>query len=103
MAVMQLNASNFNETISTSEVPVIVDFYADWCQPCKRIAPFLEEIANENEGRALVCKVNVDENQALASSFNIMNIPYVMSFKNGEPYKHVVGAVPKAELLGLIE
>lgn len=103
MAIMKLDTSNFYETINASTVPVMVDFYADWCQPCKRIAPLLEEIAVENEGRALVCKVNVDDNQSLASSFSIMNIPYVMSFKNGEPYKRVVGVVPKSELLGLIE
>ena len=103
MALTQLNADNFYQTIRESEVPVLVDFYADWCQPCKRIAPILEEIAAEREDAALVCKVNVDENQELASAYHIMSIPFVMSFKNGEPYKHVVGVVPKDELLALVD
>ena len=103
MEVKQLTSADFHETIKNSEIPVIVDFYADWCGPCKRIAPLLKEIAAESGGKVLVCKVNVDENQDIASEFSIMSIPYVISFKNGEVYKHVVGAVPKSELLALIE
>ena len=103
MAVQPLNESNFDETIKNSSIPVVVDFYADWCQPCKQVAPLLEEIAAENEGKALVCKVNVDENQRLAGSYGVMSIPFIVSFKNGQIYKQVLGAVPKNELLALIE
>ena len=102
MASMPLNAGSFKETIENSKIPVIVDFYADWCQPCKQVAPLLEEIAAENQGKVLVCKVNVDENQQLAGEYSVMSIPFIISFKNGQVYKHVIGAVPKHELLALI-
>ena len=102
MAIITLNANNFDETINQDDIPVIVDFYADWCQPCKRIAPLLAEIAEENEGKVRVCKVNVDENQGLAAKYSVMSIPYVISFKNGKIHKNVVGAVSKDELLALI-
>jgi thioredoxin 1 len=103
MAVLSLNESNFNETIKNSAIPVLVDFYADWCQPCKRIAPYLEEIAAENNGSILVCKVNVDQNQSLAAAHSVMSIPFVMCFKNGKVHKQSVGAVPKSELLALAD
>ncbi len=79
-----------------------MDFYADWCQPCKRIAPLLEEISEEKAGEALFCKLNVDDNQEIADEYSIMSIPYVVCFKNGKPYKNVIGAVPKDELLALL-
>ena len=103
MAITMLTDNNFEEIVAGSSVPVIVDFYADWCQPCKRIAPALEEIASEKDGEVLVCKVDVDQNQNLASTYQVMSIPNIISFKNGEIYKRVVGAVSKDELLGLVE
>ena len=103
MAITTLTTNNFKEVVSSSNIPVIVDFYADWCMPCKRIAPALEEIANEKDGEVLVCKVNVDQSQELAATHQVMSIPYLISFKNGEIYKRVVGAVSKAELLALVE
>ena len=103
MGVLCLTSDNFTETVSTSKIPVIVDFYANWCQPCKRLAPILEEIAAENEGRILVCKINIDENRDLATKYSVMSIPYVVCFKNGEPYKKVIGLVAKNELLSLAE
>jgi thioredoxin 1 len=103
MALTRLNNGNFYETIKNSSLPAIVDFYADWCQPCKRIAPLLEEIAEEYAGKVLVYQVNVDEEQDLAGDFNIVSIPFVLSFKNGEPYKHLVGVSPKQDFLALIE
>ena len=103
MAITMLTGNNFEETISSSDIPVIVDFYADWCNPCKRIAPALEEISQEMDGRVLVCKVDVDQSQQLASAYQVMSIPNVISFKNGEIYKRVTGAVSKEELLGLVE
>jgi thioredoxin 1 len=92
----------FNETIKSSELPVVVDFYADWCQPCTWIAPIVEEISGEYEGKAVFGRVNIDENQQLAEDLSIMSIPTVISFKNGEIYKQVIGAVPKEELVQLI-
>ncbi|MCL2421916.1 MAG: thioredoxin [Defluviitaleaceae bacterium] len=103
MAITMLTGNNFEEIIKKSKIPVIVDFYADWCQPCKRIVPSLEEIAAEKDGEVLVCKVNVDEDQELAIAHQIMSIPYVISYKDGEVYKRVVGAVSKEELLDLVE
>ncbi|MCL2015631.1 MAG: thioredoxin [Defluviitaleaceae bacterium] len=98
----KLTSNNFDEIISGSNVPVLVDFYADWCNPCKRIVPTLHEIAEEHGDSILVCQVNVDENQELATAFQVMSIPNVISFKNGEFYKRVVGAVSKEELLELV-
>ena len=103
MAITTLTDNNFEEIVTGSEVPVLVDFYADWCKPCKRIAPALEEIASEKDGEVLVCKVDVDQSQGLASAFQVMSIPNVISFKNGEIYKRVVGAVSKEDLLQLVE
>lgn len=103
MKIKNLSDNNFNEIVTSSEVPVLVDFYADWCVPCKRIAPTLEEIANEKDGELLVCKVDVDQNQDLASAYQVMSIPNVISFKNGEMYKRVGGVVSKAALLELVE
>jgi len=102
MAVTTLTGNNFEEVVANSDIPVIVDFYADWCGPCKRIAPALEEIANEKNGEVLVCKVDVDQSQELAAAYQVMSIPNVISYKNGEVYKRVLGAVSKAELLDLV-
>lgn len=101
--VTTLTDNNFNEVVTNSEVPVLVDFYADWCKPCKRIAPTLEEIAAEKDGEVLVCKVDVDQSQQLASTYQVMSIPNIISFKNGEIYKRVTGAVSKEDLLQLVE
>ena len=103
MAITVLDDSNFKEIITGSDVPVIVDFYADWCGPCKRIAPVLEEIAEEKSGQVLIYKVDVDKSQQLAGAYQVMSIPNIISFKNGEIYKRLVGAVSKEELLGLID
>ena len=103
MAVTTLTGNNFEEVVVNSDIPVIVDFYADWCKPCKRIAPTLEEIASEKDGEVLVCKVDVDQSQELAVAHQVMSIPNIISFKGGEVYRRVVGAVSKEELLALVE
>lgn len=103
MAITMLTDNNFEEVVTNSEVPVIVDFYADWCKPCKKIAPTLEEIAHEKNGEVLVCKVDVDQSQNLAGAYHVMSIPNIISFKNGEIYKRIVGAVSKEDLLELVE
>ncbi len=97
--VKVLNETDFEELVLQAEVPVLVDFYADWCGPCKMMAPVVEEIAEEVVGRAQVCKLNVDQNMALAQKYQVMNIPTFLIFRNGQVSDRVVGAVQKDELL----
>ena len=97
--VKVLNETDFEELVLQAEVPVLVDFYADWCGPCKMMAPVVEEIAEEVAGRAQVCKLNVDQNMALAQKYQVMNIPTFLIFRNGQVSDRVVGAVQKDELL----
>lgn len=99
MATTTLTVDSFDEAISTSEQPIIIDFWAEWCGPCKMIAPVLDEIATENAGKLAVGKVNVDENPDLARRFEVMSIPTLIVFKDGEPVKRLVGAKNKAGLL----
>jgi len=98
--VQVLTEQNFDQVIASTDTLVLVDFWAEWCGPCKRVAPILEEIASENAGKITIAKVNIDENQNLATRFSIMSIPTLMLFKNGEPARPpIVGAKPKSELL----
>jgi thioredoxin 1 len=82
---VQLNDKNFDEVVKSSEVPVLVDFWAEWCGPCKMIEPILEEIAEEMSGKLVIGKLNVDESLEIARRFEIMSIPTLMLFRNGEP------------------
>ena len=95
---MEFNKDNFQSEVIDSDVPVLVDFWAPWCGPCKMIGPIVEELASEYEGKAKVGKVNVDDNQDLAGSFGIRGIPTVMLFKGGEVVGQFVGLKPKDEL-----
>ena len=90
--------SNFQQEVLNSELPVVVDFYADWCGPCKMIGPVIEQLAEAYAGKIKVGKVNVDENMNLAAQYRIMSIPAVMFFKNGTVQDQIIGAVPKAQL-----
>lgn len=90
--------SNFQQEVLNSELPVVVDFYADWCGPCKMIGPVVEQLAEAYAGKIKVGKVNVDENMELASQYRIMSIPAIMFFKNGEVQDQIIGAVPKAQI-----
>ena len=101
--VTHLDTSNFEKTISESNVPVLVDFWASWCGPCKMIAPVLDQIAQEHGNQVRVVKVDVDENQELATRYNVRNIPTLLFFKGGEVKDQVVGLVPKSELVGKLE
>jgi thioredoxin 1 len=89
----------FDEEIATADVPIIVDFWAEWCGPCKMIAPILSEIAGEHEEKLRVVKVNVDDSPDVARRFDIMSIPTLIVFKDGQPAKRMLGAKGKGQLL----
>jgi thioredoxin 1 len=101
--VHTVNDSSFDKEVLKSETPVIVDFWATWCPPCKIVAPILDEIAQEMEGKLKVCKVNVDESQQTAQSYSIRAIPTLMLFKSGKAVKTMVGAHPKEDIKKEIE
>lgn len=98
MKPLTLNQENFNSTVTATAQPVLVDFWAEWCGPCKMIAPVLNELAAEQAGRAVVAKVNIDEQPQLAAQFGIRSIPTLIVFKNGQPVRTLVGAQPKSAL-----
>lgn len=100
---IEVNDTNFKQEVLESELPVLVDFWASWCGPCHMVAPIVEEIAEEYEGRLKVCKLNVEEAPQTASSYGIMSIPTLAVFKNGKVVDKVIGALPKSELVKAIE
>jgi thioredoxin 1 len=102
-ATITLDESNFDREVNQSDKPVIVDFWAEWCGPCKMIAPLLDEIAKEKAESLKVAKVNVDENQSLSFKYNIRAIPSLLIFKNGQLRDQVTGMTSKKDLLGRIE
>ncbi len=102
MALEILNNSNFKQFINDNKGTVLVDFYADWCGPCKMVAPILEKIHNDNEDITVV-KVNVDESNELAREFNVVNIPTMVVFKNSEVAHVQVGALPEEQILKMVK
>ena len=98
MSAININKDNFQEEVLNSDKPVLLDFWAPWCGPCRMVAPIVEEIAQENES-IVVGKINVDEDGALASQFGIVSIPTLILMENGQPVKTLVGFRPKADLL----
>lgn len=94
---------NFKEEVLESQIPVIADFWAEWCVPCKMVEPILEEMAGEYEGKIKVAKINVDENGEIASQFNIVSIPTLLLFKDGNIVKKQIGAVPRHIIENMIK
>ena len=99
MGVLTCDSNNFDEIVLESKIPVLVDFYANWCGPCKMMAPILDEISEEFEGKIKVAKVDVDNNPALSSEYKIMSIPNMILFENGSKKENIVGARSKDDLI----
>ena len=103
MSVIQLTSENFEKEVGEARVPVLVDFWASWCGPCKMMGPVVEQIAKEMGDSARVCKINIDEQPELASQYNVMSIPTFILFKEGKEVNRTIGAMPKEELARLFE
>ena len=103
VTVVNINENNFEEEVVKSSLPCLVDFWAEWCGPCKNLAPILEEISNELKEKVKIGKINIDDNQELAAKFSIRSIPTMILFKDGNSIDTKVGLPPKKELLDWIE
>ena len=98
-----VNDSNFEEEVLKSDVPVLIDFWAEWCAPCKMIAPIVEEIANEYAGKLKVAKLDVDNNPQTSMNYGIRSIPTLLIFKDGQPVDQLIGAVPKNSIVSKLK
>jgi thioredoxin 1 len=100
--IVVLTKNNFDQYVNNSDKPVLVDFWASWCGPCRAVAPVMEELATQYDGKAVIGKINVDEESELSAKFRIMSIPTVMLFKGGQPADKIVGARPKSDFEQLL-
>jgi thioredoxin 1 len=100
---LELTSANFETEVIKSELPVLVDFWATWCGPCRMIAPIVEELAQSYQGKAKIAKLDVDSNQDVAMKYKILSIPNVLFFKNGKIVDQIIGAVPKKQFIDKIE
>ncbi len=103
MAVLTITKDNFQQEVLNSQTPVLVDFWASWCGPCKMFSPIVDEFAEENEGKVKVGKINIDEEPDLAAQYRVMSIPTAMLFENGQVQEALVGVQPKARLEALLK
>jgi len=101
--IAHVNQESFQSTVLEAQKPVLVDFWAEWCGPCKMVAPVIDELAGEYKDKAGFAKINVDENPKLASQFGVMSIPTIMIFKNGKPEQQVIGYKSKNDLKKLLD
>jgi thioredoxin 1 len=97
--IVTLSDATFDEHVKGSDIPVLVDFWAEWCGPCKMISPVLEEIAEEQAGKVQIVKLNIDDNLEVTRRFDVMSIPTLILFKDGQPEVRLIGAKPKGQLL----
>lgn len=102
MNIVELNNNNFEQEVLKSQIPVLIDFWATWCGPCRMMAPVVDAIAKEKDGEIKVCKVNIDENQALAEKYGVMSIPTFVIIKNGSETGRTIGVQSKEEIMKLI-
>ena len=103
MSIVHINQENFESTVLQSGTPVLLDFWAEWCGPCKMIAPILDQIAEEYKDRVQIAKLDVEQNQAIAMKYNVRSIPTLMLFKNGVVEAQHVGMLSKEQLTGLLD
>ena len=103
MAELKITRENFENEVMKSDIPVLIDFWAPWCGPCRMMGPIIEQLAEEYEGKAKVGKVNVDEEGELAQAFGVMSIPTIVLVKDGKVVKQAVGARPKAEVEAMLQ
>jgi thioredoxin 1 len=102
-APVQVTDGSFEDLVVNSDTPVLVDFWAEWCGPCKMIAPILDEIAKDMDGKLVIGKLDIDVNQDTAMAFGVMSIPTLLLFKNGEPVERIVGYQPKPQLVARLQ
>jgi len=95
---VEVNENNFQQEVLESSIPVLVDFWASWCMPCRMLAPIIEKLAEENQGKLKVCKLNTEENRNIAAQYGIQGIPTLIIFKEGKEIGRTVGALPKEKL-----
>lgn len=103
MAELKITRENFENEVMKSNIPVLIDFWAPWCGPCRMMGPIIEQLADQYEGKAKVGKVNVDEEGELSQAFGVMSIPTIVLVKDGKVVKQVVGARPKAEMEAMLQ